>query len=82
MEREIKVCIGSACYIKGSDDVIEAFSRLINEHSLQSKVTLSASFCLERCTDAVSVMRWDGFVFSASKNNAREKFEEHIMSYL
>lgn len=79
---DIKVCIGSACYLKGSDDVIEIFKKLINEYGLQSKVTLSASFCLGHCTDAVSVKRWDGLIFSVSKENAHEKFKNYIMAYL
>lgn len=79
---DIQVCIGSACYLKGSNDVIDIFKKLINENGLQSKVTLSASFCLAHCTDAVSIKRWDGLVFSASKEDAHEKFENYIMAYL
>lgn len=78
----IKVCIGSACYLKGSDDVIKIFEKLISKHGLQSKIQLSASFCLGHCTDAVSVKRWDGTILSVSKEDAHEKFEKYILAYI
>ena len=79
---EIKVCIGSACYLKGSDEVIEIFKELINKHSLQSKIELSASFCLGKCTDAVCVQLCNDKIISVSKEDAHEKFEKYILAYI
>lgn len=78
----IKICIGSACYIKESDNVIEIFKYLINEYKLNDQLELSASFCLGECTNAVSVKRWDGKLLSVSKENGREIFEREIIPYL
>ncbi|HSQ88474.1 (2Fe-2S) ferredoxin domain-containing protein [Romboutsia sp.] len=80
--KTIKVCIGSACHIKGSYEVIEIFKELIEEYKLQTKVELCGSFCLGKCRDAVSVMRWDEKIFSISKENAREMFKNEFISYL
>lgn len=79
---DIKVCIGSACYLKGAYEVIEIFNGLINKHGLQSKIELNASFCLGHCMNAVSVKRWDGKILSISKEDAHEKFEKYILAYL
>lgn len=51
---EIKVCIGSACHLKGSYDVIREFQNVIKEYNLEDKVRLKGSFCLNQCTNAVS----------------------------
>lgn len=51
----IQVCIGSACHLKGSYEVIKTMQRVIDEDGLQNKVTLKSSFCLGKCSDAVSV---------------------------
>ncbi len=51
----IQVCIGSACHIKGSYDVIETLKKKIEEHSLEYKVELKASFCMGKCSNGVSV---------------------------
>ncbi len=52
---EIKVCIGSACHLKGSYDVIKKFQAYITKHQLEETIILKSSFCLGKCSDAVSV---------------------------
>ncbi len=52
---EIKVCIGSACHLKGSYDVIKKFQAYITKHQLDESIILKSSFCLGRCSDAVSI---------------------------
>jgi NADH:ubiquinone oxidoreductase subunit E len=77
--RDVRICIGSACHLKGSYEVIEIFQSIIKEMELDEKIELKAAFCLGRCTEAVSLERWDGEIFSASKDNAREVFKKHIL---
>jgi NADH:ubiquinone oxidoreductase subunit E len=78
----IKICIGSACHIKGSYEVIEIFEELIREYKLQDKIELCASFCLGKCSNAVSVMRWDEKILYISKENAKQMFEDEFIPYL
>ncbi|MBF4692683.1 (2Fe-2S) ferredoxin domain-containing protein [Fusibacter ferrireducens] len=52
---EIKVCIGSACHLKGSYDVIKKFQAYITKHQLEETIILKSSFCLGKCSEAVSV---------------------------
>lgn len=51
----IRVCIGSACHLKGSYHVIQQLKHLIRTHNLQDQVELVSSFCLEKCGDGVSI---------------------------
>lgn len=51
----LKVCVGSACHVKGSYEVIETFNRLIIKERLEDRVELKACFCLNNCTQGVSV---------------------------
>lgn len=80
--KNIKICIGSACHLKGSEKVIEAFQNLIKEYNLENEIELYASFCLNNCTDGVSVMRWDKKVLSVCSNNVREVFDKEILPYI
>ena len=41
----VKVCVGSSCYIKGSQDIVELFEKGIEEFNLQDEVVLTGSFC-------------------------------------
>lgn len=75
---ELKICVGSACHLKGSYDVIETFKNLIKELNVSDKVEIKAAFCLGRCTEAVSV-DLDGAIYSVSPNNAEEFFEKNVL---
>lgn len=76
------VCIGSACHIKGSYDVIDSLKSLIKEHNLDDKIELVASFCLKNCTEAVAVQTWDNRILSVSKDNVIRVFEDEVIPYL
>ena len=67
---EIKVCIGSACHLKGSYDVIKELQKLIAEYKLEEKIRLKGSFCMNRCTEAVST-EIDDTVLSMSVDKVR-----------
>ena len=80
--KSIRVCIGSACHIKGSYEVIEIFKELIRYHKLENDIELLGSFCLGECRHDVSVMRWDNKILSISKANAKEVFEKEFIPYI
>jgi len=75
---ELKVCVGSACHLKGSYEVIEMFKNLINERNVAEFVELKAAFCLNRCTEAVSVSL-DGKTYSVTPENAEDFFDKFVM---
>jgi len=66
----IQVCIGSACHLKGSYEVIKIMKRTIDEERLDNKVTLKSSFCLGKCSDAVSIKVDDSEVDSVTPEEA------------
>ena len=75
---ELKICVGSACHLKGSYEVIETFKYLIRSSNISDKVEIKGSFCLGCCTEAVSV-DLDGTIYSVSPDNAEEFFYKYIM---
>ena len=53
---ELSVCIGSACHLKGSYNVIQVFQQLIEEKSLHDKIDFKGTFCMKQChNNGVSV---------------------------
>ncbi|MEG1254473.1 (2Fe-2S) ferredoxin domain-containing protein [Clostridium sp.] len=75
----LSVCIGSACHVKGSYNVINAFQQIIEEYDLSNKVELKAVFCLGRCSEAVSVRVDDGEVCSVSGLTAKSFFKNEVL---
>ncbi|WP_291636954.1 NADH-quinone oxidoreductase subunit NuoE [Clostridium sp.] len=52
-EHIIKVCLGTACYVKGSQDILDRFSSIleveIGKTTSDGKFTLEAARCLGAC---------------------------------
>jgi NADH:ubiquinone oxidoreductase subunit E len=76
---KIHVCIGSACHLKGSYNVINSLQQLSEEYRLVDKVEINAIFCLGHCTQGVSVRIDDGEVQSVSGPTVREFFIQNVL---
>lgn len=75
---EVKVCVGSACYVKGSHEVINQIQELIKSYHLEKVVELKAAFCLGHCTEAVSV-EVEGILYSVEKDEVTQFFKSQIL---
>ncbi len=76
---ELKICVGSACHLKGSHEVIEIFKYLVRNSDVKDLVEIKAAFCLGHCTEAVSVSL-DGKIYSVNPDNAKEFFNKYVMN--
>lgn len=52
----IQVCVGSSCFLRGATGVITAIQEMIHRHGLEARVVLKGSFCLEKCSEGVTVV--------------------------
>ncbi|WP_167956662.1 (2Fe-2S) ferredoxin domain-containing protein [Anaerosporobacter faecicola] len=75
----ISVCIGSACHLKGSYDVIDKLQELVEDNNLGNKVELKAVFCLGNCQNGVSVkINEEEHIYSVTKKTVNTFFEEVV----
>lgn len=51
----IEICIGSSCFVKGSNEVVELLKNYIAEHHLEEKVQLKGAFCMGQCTKGLGI---------------------------
>ena len=78
---KITVCIGSACHIKGSRQVVEQLQRLLAEHDLKDRVEMSGTFCMGKCQQGVCISVDDRF-YSVSPETTKEFFEKEVLGKL
>lgn len=76
---KVTVCIGSSCHLKGSRQVVEALSELIEQHNLAGKVELGGTFCMANCQKGVCVTL-NEVCHSVSPETATEFFNQHILN--
>ncbi len=77
--KNVSVCIGSACHLKGSYSVISALQDLLEKHGLNDRVEVKAVFCLQQCGSGVSVKVDEGPVLSLSRERVDDFFRSEIL---
>ena len=77
----IQVCVGSACHLKGSPEIVELIQNAIEENHLKDEITLVGSFCIGKCNRVGVTIQIDDDVHTGiTKENFKEFFEEHVLS--
>ncbi len=77
--RVITVCVGSACHLKGSHEVIGFFKEAIQSAGLESEVELKGAFCMDQCTDGANLLIDEELFHANSIDEARRIFETEII---
>lgn len=76
---ELSVCIGSACHIKGSYNVIQTFQHLIEEKGLNEKIDFKATFCMKECQCKGVGVSIGEEKYHVMPEKAREFFNETVL---
>ncbi len=76
---ELKVCIGTSCHLNGAHNVVMTFQHLIEEYSLHDKVTMSASFCMKKCSRSDVAVSVNDNETRISPETARAFFKENVL---
>lgn len=77
----VTICIGSACHLKGSREIIQQLQDLVAEHGLGDKVDLNGSFCSGNCVNGVCVTL-DDKLYSLKPETTKEFFDKEILGRL
>ena len=77
----VTICIGSACHLKGSREIIKELQDLVSKNGLDDKIDLNGSSCSGNCVNGVCVTV-DGELFSLKPENTKEFFEKEIQGRL
>ncbi|SHH97695.1 NADH-quinone oxidoreductase subunit NuoE [Clostridium grantii] len=80
-DHTIKVCLGTACYVKGSQNILDKFSDLLNvevgKTTEDGKFTLEAARCLGSCGLAPIIMVDDKVYGGLHPNDVIRILEEY-----
>lgn len=76
----VQICVGSSCHIKGSADIVELLQKAVENHHLESDVTLAGSFCIGKCNRiGVTVQVDDDIYTGITKETFNEFFNDKIL---
>ena len=72
--------MGSSCFLKGSQDIIEMLQAAIEEHKIEDEVVLNGSFCIGQCNRVgVTIQVNDDVHVGITRENFKEFFKTHIL---
>lgn len=77
----VTICIGSACHLKGSREIITQLQSFVKEEHVEDKVDLNGSFCSGNCVNGVCVTVEDQ-LYSLKPEDTKEFFDKEIMGRL
>lgn len=79
----IQICVGSSCHLKGSYEIVEILTKMIEEHRLDNEISLAGSFCIGKCNrEGVTVQVDDEICVGITKDNLKEFFNEKVLKVI
>ena len=78
----VEVCIGSACYVKGSNQVVSILQDLIREKGWENQVEVKGAFCMQVCTQGLGLRVNDKQLLGVGLHNVKETLEREIQTAL
>ncbi len=76
----IEICIGSSCYLKGSQQLVELFQKEIETRKLDAEITLAGCFCKGLCNrEGVTVVIDDVPYTGITPEKFTEFFRENVL---
>lgn len=77
----VQVCVGSACHLKGSVDIVEFLKQAVEKYRLETEITLAGSFCSGHCNrEGVTVLVDDEVYTGLTSDRVSAFFDEKILA--
>lgn len=78
---QVKVCAGTACFVRGSQKLLHALMGYVDEHSLQNMVDVRANFCSEHCSSGPTVIIGDQVLPRCTFEIARDALNQELATH-
>ena len=79
---KISVCIGSACHLKGSYNVINVIQQAIEKNGLSDKVLINGTFCTGNCGSKGVAVLVENEYHGVDPTKVNEFFDDVVMKKL
>ena len=79
----VQICVGSACHLKGSQDIVELMQKAVEANGLDGEVVLTGSFCIGKCNrTGVTVQINDEVHVGVTREGFNEFFKTNILDVI
>lgn len=79
----IQICVGSSCYLKGSEELVGMLKKAIEKSGWENEITLAGSFCIGKCNKVgVTIQVDDEICVGVTPADFPEFWENHVAARL
>lgn len=78
----VELCVGSACYVKGSNQIISMVKQMLVDNNWEEKVDIKGAFCMGMCTQGIGVKVNGKAIEGLGLHNAKQLIEQRIKEEL
>jgi NADH-quinone oxidoreductase subunit G len=75
----VNVCVGTSCYIRGSQKLLSQLINHLQNSNLSDKVDIKATFCFENCSKGPTIKIGDTIIHKCTVEKARQLIEEKLV---
>ena len=77
---QISICVGSACHLKGSYAILNAFRCLMDKYNVRGTVVdIEGCFCQGHCTESVVIKINDEVITNVSVEKVHDIFIKKVL---
>lgn len=77
---EVSVCVGTNCFIRGSQDILRKMIHHVENNNLDEIVDIRANFCMENCDQGPSVTIGEKLIKHCTFENALNELQNQLES--
>lgn len=75
---KISVCVGTSCFVRGSQALLKKIVDYIQDHTLAHIVEVEATFCTENCDRGPTVCVGDELIFKATLDDVTKAIDRQL----
>ncbi|MDA3957480.1 [FeFe] hydrogenase, group A [Oceanispirochaeta sp.] len=75
---EINVCVGTSCFLRGSQEILSGMTQKMNQEDWKNKIELKATFCSENCSHGPTVTIGDKKIHRATLDSVTEEVAQQL----
>ncbi len=75
---EINVCVGTSCFLRGSQDILSGMTAKIDQEGWKDRINLKATFCSENCSHGPTVSVGDRKMHKTTLDSVVAEVEEQL----
>lgn len=78
IKRKIILCLGSSCFSRGNNELVDIIQKFIRQHNLSDKVSFSGDHCFGNCSQGPNLKIGSKLIEQVNSANIEQILKENL----